>query len=123
LLALLIGSAIALWIIVRPPGSGSDGEAIVADVTPSPAVTRESTPENTATRATSTPRATSAPTDTPGAEEVRTYVVQEGDNLLSIAERTAPPGVPPAEYADQIAFASGLSSSDDIAPGDVLVLP
>jgi hypothetical protein len=54
---------------------------------------------------------------------VRTYVVQDGDTLLSIAERLAPPGVSSFDYATQIAAASGLSSIEDISEGDVLTLP
>ncbi len=129
LLALLIGSAIALWLIVRPPGSGNGNEVIIANVSPSPVVTRS---------ATSTPRATQTP-GTPGAAQTppasvptvatetpaqRIYIVQDGDNLLSIAERTAPPGIAPFDYAVQIAAASGLSSVDEpINPGETLVLP
>ena len=131
LLALLIGTAIALWLIVRPPGSGDGREVIIANVSPSPVVTR--------TIGTSTPRATQTP-GTPGAVQTppasvpavgatetpaqRTYIVQDGDNLLSIAERTAPPGIAAFDYAVQIAAASGLSSVDEpINPGQTLVLP
>jgi hypothetical protein len=129
LLALLIGSAIALWLIVRPPGSGDGREVIIANVSPSPVVTR--------TLGTTTPRATRTPS-TPGAAQTPpgsiptaatetpaqgTYVVQDGDNLLSIAERTAPAGVAPADYAAQIAAASGIAVDDTINPGEILVLP
>ena len=125
LLALLIGTAIALWLIVRPPGSGNGGEVIIANVSPSPVVTQTagtSTPRATRTPATASPQETpAAPTETPAQ---RTYIVQDGDNLLSIAERTAPPGSAPFDYAVRIAAASGLSSVDEpINPGQTLVLP
>jgi hypothetical protein len=128
LLALLIGSAIALWLIVRPPGSGNGREVIIANVSPTAVVTqigRTATPRATKTPATAqqTP-STPASTDTPAPNGQRTYIVQDGDNLLSIAEREAPAGVAPFDYATQIAAASGLSSVNaPINPGEQLVLP
>jgi len=126
LLALLIGTAIALWLIVRPPGSGDGGEVIVNE-DPTAAVTqtiRTSTPRATSTPATAGSQGTPpAATGTPEGT-ARLYEVEEGDTLLSIAERFAPPGVPPFDYASQIAAASGLSSvDDDIAAGQILTLP
>lgn len=127
-MALLIGTAIALWLIVRPPGSSNGSEVVVVSGTPTSAVTstaRTSTPRSTTPPASETqqPAATQVPpTDTPPGP--RTYVVQEGDTLLSIAEENAPPGVDFYQYAAQIADASGLSSIDeDIAAGDTLTLP
>jgi hypothetical protein len=131
LLALLIGSAIALWLIVRPPGSSDGDEVIIANVSPSPVVTqlaRTGTPARATstvaalTRVPVTPARTSlAATETP---EARTYEVQDGDTLLGIAERFAPPGVSTTDYATQIASASDLSSlEEDIRPGQVLTLP
>src|SRR3990170_4195461 len=120
LLALLIGTAVALWLIVRPPGSGGGDEIIISQFTPTAAVTQaRGTPTPTAgvsetpvPGATSTPAATGVlPTDTPAPTAgPRTYVVQEGDTLYGIAEANAPPGVTPFEYATQIAAASGLAS-------------
>ena len=123
LLALLIATAVALWLLVRPPGSG-DGEAvIITDVTPTPVTRVTSTPG-----ATSTPLAETTP-GTPAAEPSatagpRTYVVQDGDTLLSIAGASAPAGVDAFTYAEQIAAASGLPSVDTpINPGQTLILP
>ena len=130
LLALLVGTAVALWLLVRPPGSGNSS-GVILPITPSPIVTEtlstptpELSPSPTAT-APLTPQARA--TVTPGATataEPRTYVVEEGDTLIGIAERFAPPGVDPFAYAEQIASASGLSTVDDpIATGQTLVLP
>jgi hypothetical protein len=128
LLALLVGSALAIWLLVRPTGDGSGPEIALADITPTAVVTEvanTSTPGSATVVRTSTPRrastATPAATATPG---TRPYIVQDGDTLLSIAERFAPPGIEPMEYARRIAFASGLSSTEEpIAPGQTLVLP
>ncbi len=142
LLALLVGTAIAIWLLVRPPGAG-DPTVIITDLgTPSPIVTEvvdTPTPELTETADpdatpdgtpddddTPTPEATAteeAPTDTPE-PSIGEYVVQSGDTLSSIAERFAPPGVDPFDYAQDIADASGLSSINDlINTGQVLILP
>lgn len=127
LLALLVGTAVALWLLVRPPGSG-DGTGIVLQITPTTIVS-ESTrtpPPTTALRtvsATSTPRTASTPAPT-ATTEARTYVVQTGDTLIGIAEEFAPPGIDPFDYAAQIAAASGLASvNEGITPGQTLVLP
>lgn len=132
LLALLVGTAIALWLLVRPPGSSESGgtQIGIINLTPTTIVTQEevSTPtrERLTTRTpsaeeTRTPRATATSETAP---EPRTYVVQEGDTLVAIAEQFAPPGVEPLEYAEQIAAASGLSSIDEpITTGQTLVLP
>ena len=127
LLALLVGTAVALWLIVRPPGSGDGREAIIIDLTPTSVATeveRTDTPVRTlrATRTpsrdrTGTPEATATP-------EEREYIVQDGDTLLSIAEQFAPPGANVLDYAQEIATASGLSSIEEqITPGQRLVLP
>jgi hypothetical protein len=132
LLALLIATAVALWLLVRPPGSG-DGEAVViSDATPTAIETQARTPTQdgetpearTATPAASTTPGTPGPNATPTVSGPETYTVVDGDTLLGIAERFAPAGVAPLAYAQQIADASGLASIDTpINPGQTLVLP
>jgi LysM repeat protein len=124
LLALLIGTAVAIWLIVRPPGSGNGGEVIISQVTPTAIVSQGTrTPTagspTVATPGTPTP-GTPQPTETPAP---RTYEVQDGDTLIGIAEQFAPPGVDPFAYAQQIASANGIGSDQLINPGDVLTLP
>jgi LysM repeat protein len=132
LLALLVGTAVALWLLVRPPGSGEEA-VVVAGVTPTGIVTEvdegTSTPRLTPspTAGTATPAGTATSTPGPTAATAtpapQTYEVQEGDTLLSIAEEHAPPGVDPVDYAERIAAANGISSDDIINPGEELILP
>ncbi len=137
LLALLVGTAIAIWLLVRPPGAGDNPGVIISEFTPTTLVTRvidtaTPPPDETPTvdetpdgDETATPEATS--TEEPEATDVptiREYVVQDGDSLYGIADQFAPAGVAPFDYAQDIADASGLSSiNEPINPGDVLVLP
>lgn len=128
LLALLVGTAVALWLLVQPPGTGDSGEVIITQPTTPIVTTVLSTPtpgspavETSTAGATATPSA--SPTSTAEATP-RPYIVQEGDTLTDIAERFAPPGVDPFDYAAQIADVSGLASVDDpIQPGQTLLLP
>ena len=135
LLALLVGTAVALWLIVRPPDSGDSSGVVQLPLTTTPVVTREldRTPRPSVTPVDAgtpvgtpdaTPRATRTPrpqaTDTPAPRE---YVVQSGDTLSSIAELFAPPGVDPFQYAFDIADASGISVDTPITIGQVLILP
>lgn len=134
LLALLVGTAVALWLIVRPPTSSDSSGGVVLPLTPTEVVTAvvaTATPEDVETPELTTPTAavTAGPTsteepeatDTPAARE---YIVQSGDTLLGIAEQFAPPGIDPVTYAANIAAASGMSSVEEpITPGQVLILP
>ncbi len=132
LLALLIGTAVAIWLLVRPPGGDSGGQVIISEVTPTSIVTAvvsTETPVSLTPQATRTPGARTTPTPdataTPAAPAVTEYVVQSGDNLYGIAELFAPPGIAFPDYAVDIAEANGLGdiSTAIINPGDVLVLP
>ncbi len=139
LLALLVGTAIAIWLLVRPPGAGDGPDVIITDLgTPSPIVTEvfdTATPEPDVTEnpdetpdgddtPTSDATETEEPlTDTP-VPQIGEYIVQSGDTLIGIAEQFAPPGVDSFEYATDIADASGLSSIEEpINPGQILILP
>jgi hypothetical protein len=130
LLALLVGTAVALWLIVRPPGSGSGNEVIISQVTPTAIIsqgTRTATPATATPLTTGTTTPATATTQTPQPTATagpREYFVQSGDTLIGIATQFAPSGVDPFIYAQQIAAASGLSSVDEpIITGERLVLP
>jgi hypothetical protein len=127
LLALLVGTAVALWLIVRPPGSGSGNEVIISQVTPTAIVSQGTRTPAGASPTSATLTAVSPVTETPQPTATvgpREYFVQSGDTLIGIATQFAPPGVDPFIYAQQIAAASGLSSvNEPITTGERLALP
>ncbi len=130
LLALVIGTAVAIWLLVRPPGGGGDTQVIISEVTPTSIVAAAvdtPTPAGETPQATRTPSAlvtstpAPAPTATPGVQE---YIVQSGDTLLGIAELFAPAGVEVFDFAQQIADFNGFTTlSDPIVTGQVLAIP
>lgn len=141
LIALLIGSVFAVWLLVRPGGEvdqapGSALAAVLPSGTPArtstPAATPTATPARTGTPgASATPTGTAAPatptpaptpsaTPTPAAP--RTHTVKSGDTLSSITEQyrgSTPFGV----YLDQLYAANGISESSLLSLGDVIKLP
>ncbi len=127
LLALLVGTAVALWLIVRPPGSGSGNEVIISQVTPTAIISQGTRTPALASPTAATSTAVAPVTETPqptATAAPREYFVQSGDTLTGIATQFAPPGVNPFVYAQQIAAASGLSSvNQPIITGERLVLP
>lgn len=111
LVALLVASILALWLLIQPPGLSDDesGTAAVAPATVTPAVlatvsapsptatpaatetptpeaspTPEGTPAETA-NATPSPTPTPTPEPTPEPSPFTEYEVQSGDTLSSIA--------------------------------------
>jgi hypothetical protein len=128
LLTLLVGTAVAVFLLIRPPGetTGSaplfvnraptaTAEASEPQVTPTSGTPATSTPDRTLT-----PVATAAPTESPFIE----YVVQEGDSLFGIAEANLPPGTDLIEYVNAIASLNGFSPDDPVLNiGGTLLLP
>lgn len=152
LLVLLVGTAIAVLLLVRPPSGGSSApDVTVARVTPTAESGDENTPEpETTPQSEETPAAGGTPgatapagEETPGAETTpsadstagpeptegaavtfRDYVVQEGDTLFSIAENNMPPGDDLVAYVEAIAVLN--SSTVDtmvLVPGETILLP
>jgi LysM repeat protein len=144
LLALLIGSALAIWLLVRPPGS--EGETAIRPIvinatataagaigeppggaTQAPASTQPAgttaTPGTagpaTATRPTGTATTNATPTTAAGGGS---YTVVSGDTLSGICSARRP-NLNNSECVNQIVSRNGLSSPNDIAVGDVLQLP
>jgi len=132
LFALLAGSVLALWLLIRPPSvPGEEGTVIRPQPTPqvTPAGTRLPTqrPGVTATPGT-TGGASGSPapgsaTATPADETPEPtdggpidYTVQEGDTWFGIAEFF---GV----SAEDLVAVNGLTLDDFLHPGDVIAIP
>ncbi len=127
LLVLLVGSVLALWLLIRPPGLPGESSEIIAPepsppsspepVTPPPPLTPTATATATATP---TPKPTPKPTPEPTTEPPAPieYIVQEGDTASGIA---ASFGV----TVEDLLAVNGLTQEDApfIQPGDVLVIP
>lgn len=141
LLALLVASVLALWLLIQPPGlpGGEAGEEAVLPlptITPaaltSPTATPTATPTPTASPTVSpTPEATASPTASPTPEATPTptptptpepppfieYEVQSGDTLSSIAQTFG-------TTIDEIVRLNGLASQDVIiSVGQKLLVP
>ena len=136
LLALLVGSVLALWLLIQPPG-GSDEDAGAQAGQPSatrtptvtstvrPSVTPTGTPRATATGTpggtpglSPTPGATAtpAPTPTPEPSPFEEYTVQQGDSLSSIAQRFG-------TTADEVARINGITDPNTLDIGQKLQVP
>ena len=113
LLALLLGSVLALWLLVRPPGLPSDSsgfvipEASPQPVTPTPAASATAEP---------TPTPTAVPTTTAELPAPIEYTVVDDDTWYGIAEAF---GVDAAS----LAAANGLTLDDFLQPGQLLTIP
>ena len=137
LLALLIGSVFAVWLLVRPSG-GSDLDAVeransvlppataTATVTPDPddqtagaVPTATSTPRATPT---ATVAATATPTPEPEQEFIE-YTVVAGDTLSSIAARFLPPDEGLEAFGQRIAELNELPDLGIVRLGETLQIP
>jgi LysM repeat protein len=130
LLALLVGSVIALWFLIRPPGLPGESSTIIAPdtpsspgpVEPSPVIpsplAETATPSPAPEETPPPPEPTPTPTPEPEPEGPIEYVVQDGDTIAGIAEFFG------VDYFDLLAV-NGLTEEDAafIQPGDVLVIP
>jgi LysM repeat protein len=136
LLVLLIGTVLAVWLILQPPGNNTNAAlgpllvtqtpvptqgAVVttpgAQQTPDPQQTQgaQQTPAATATRATGT--ATPA-----GGGGSGTYTVVAGDTLSSICEKVKPASMSNSDCVDRIRTLNSLSG-DNISIGQTLKTP
>ncbi|MHB8375882.1 MAG: LysM peptidoglycan-binding domain-containing protein [Dehalococcoidia bacterium] len=149
LLVMLVGTALAVVLIVRPPGETkgavpvivgrSSPTATAASGTPRPTVPAE-TPQATVSAqsgagtpsGSSTPGGTPSPAGTPagGATPAATqspfneYVVQSGDSVASIAQAHLAPGDSIVAFQNAIISLNGLSGTNPVLhPGQTLLLP
>jgi hypothetical protein len=134
LLFMLVGTAVAIFLLVRPPGDTSGSPAVsvgqvTPTVTPRGGAEAPVTPgaQDTPPQSEVTPAPTQAPTQAPAAEPTvgfREYVVQEGDSLYGIAEATIAPGDDIDAYARAIATLNGWTLEDaPLIPGETILLP
>lgn len=128
LLTMLVGTALAVFLLVRPPGETKGAvPVVVGRSSPTPTVAGEQpqtpvpqTPQPTSTAAPTTPTAAPSPTASPFLE----YVVQEGDSLFSIAEAHVPAGDDLSAYVEAIANLNGLDIDNPaLSIGDTILLP
>jgi hypothetical protein len=129
LLTMLVGTALAVFLILRPPGETTGSSTVVvgrstatptADRgTPEPTIRAETpvtTPSATGDTATpAVPAATESPFDS--------YVVEEGDTLFTIAEQFVPPGDDLTAYLNAIATLNRLDPEAILAIGQTILLP
>ena len=147
LLVMLIGTAVAVFLLIRPPGETNSAPPVVvgkttataASGTPQPTVS-VGTPQATAGTASTTPGESGTPdgtgtavatpdgTTTPGARATESpfgkYVIEAGDTLFDIAKANLPPGDDPVSFAKAIANLNGLDYDVPILTiGKTLLLP
>lgn len=137
LLVMLIGTAVAVFLLVRPPGESKGAPPVVvgkttataASGTPQPTVAAR-TPQSTVDSASTTPGATGTPdgTRTPDASATESpfgkYVIEAGDTLFDIANAHLPPGDNPVSFAKAIAALNGLDYDAPVLTiGKTLLLP
>jgi len=129
LLALLVGTALAVWLILQPPGDTADSAVSPQVITPTePAVvqTTATVPAGAGTTpvAQETPLASptaAAAQETPGASATTTYTVQEGDTLFAICSNLT--SLDPLECVDRVLEINSITDPSSIAVGETLTIP
>jgi len=133
LLALLVASVLALWLLIRPPGASDDESGAQAgqpSVTrtptattarPSPSVSPTGTPGISPTPGgtpgvSPTPGATPGPSPSPEPSPFEEYTVQQGDSLSSIAQQFG-------TTADELARINGITDPNTLDIGQKLQVP
>jgi LysM repeat protein len=149
LLVMLVGTAVAVLLILRPPGESTGASPVVvgrstptataSSGTPQPTVAA-ATPGTTDTATAGTPGASETPSATesagtpaatasaatPGAtaSPFNEYTVVPGDTLLGIAAANLAPGDDLVSFAHAIANLNGLDyDNPNLSIGQVLLLP
>ena len=117
LLALLLGTVVALWLLLKPPHENNNTAFNVVEPTATATIVRTPTAQATA----ATPTVVVSPAPTSGNVD---YTVQEGDSLFGIAAQFQPSGENLADFANRIALANGLDPANPmLSVGQVLHIP
>lgn len=128
LLAMLVGTALAVLLLVRPPGETRGAQPVlVGNVSPTATASGDDeptiaaqTPRPATPAGTPTPAVSPTPTESPFGE----HVVLEGDTLFEIAEANLPAGDDIEAFARAIAALNGLDYDAPILRvGSTLLLP
>ncbi|HEU0072400.1 MAG TPA: LysM domain-containing protein [Dehalococcoidia bacterium] len=128
LLALLIGTILAVWLLIQPPGGESNAPQTGTIITPTPEASVEATPGLDATLipggspvagGTPAPGTSPGPTTSGG---TGTYIVEPGDTLSSICAAVAP-SLDAEECVDEIVATNDLADASTISVGQELVVP
>lgn len=124
---MLVGTAVAVFLIVRPPGGTSGAPpVVVGEPTPlSSTATPLQTQTASAADTTATPAATATVTSTPEPTKTlyREHTVESGDTLWGIAEANLPPGDDLAAFVDAIVNLNNLDPDAELEIGRTLLLP
>jgi LysM domain len=129
LLALLVGTALAVWLLIQPPGGESNAPQTGTIITPTPEATAQATPGADSTLVlggspvavqTPEPGTSSTPATTTGSGQ---YTVASGDTLSSICERVKPASMTVSDCVDRMVTLNNLTSPDDISVGQTLDTP
>ncbi|MGH2356725.1 MAG: LysM peptidoglycan-binding domain-containing protein [Candidatus Limnocylindria bacterium] len=99
-----------------PTTSPTSTESVRPTPTPTPVATPRATPSSLAPTPTATPVASFTPVPSPTPTPARTYVVQQGDTLSSIAAQFG-------TTVQAMQQANGISDPNVIVVGQVLVIP
>ncbi len=128
LLALLIGTILAVWLLIQPPGGESNAPQSGTIITPTSEVSVDTTPgpESTLAAGTSpvpltTPLLNASATPT-GSGGTGTYTVEPGDTLFSICVEVAP-DLNVDDCAEEIVATNGLTDASTINVGQELIVP
>jgi hypothetical protein len=128
LLTMLVGTALAVFLLVRPPGDTKGAVPVVVGAS-SPTATPEGGSDETPDTSVQTPRPTSTPSTptpapSPTASPFVEYVVQDGDSLFSIAEANVPAGDDLTAYVEAIANLNDIDVNDPVLTvGETILLP
>lgn len=142
LLALLVGTALAVWLLVQPTGSEGDSGLRPIVLTPTSAAARNPAPAATQPAINVTPVPTTPGAGTPTAQPRVTgtttpltagtpttpsaagdYTVVSGDTLSSICEKVKPAGMSVSDCVDQVVRLNNLANANDLSVGQRLRVP